>query len=33
MTLKADDDYKLKQMQELLRGYMAGAYRYCISTL
>ena len=23
VTLKADDDYKLKQMQELLRGYMA----------
>jgi len=23
ITLKADDDYKLKQMQELLRGYMA----------
>jgi cyclic-di-GMP-binding protein len=22
LTLKADDDYKLKQMQELLRGYM-----------
>ena len=22
ITLKADDDYKLKQMQELLRGYM-----------
>jgi len=22
VTLKADDDYKLKQMQELLRGYM-----------
>jgi uncharacterized protein YajQ (UPF0234 family) len=23
VTLRADDDYKLKQMQELLRGYMA----------
>lgn len=23
LTLRADDDYKLKQMQELLRGYMA----------
>src|SRR3990170_6504020 len=23
VTLKADDDYKLKQMQELLRGHMA----------
>ncbi len=33
VTLKADDDYKLKQMQELLRGYTAGADRYWTSTL